>query len=77
MNKAGDGFASAWLVSNSVQWKRRQQSAQIDNMLKNARYFWPFDPIFCNPDFVDEKFTIANNVYDPIYQIIVKLSPLL
>ena len=39
--------------------------------------FGLFDPIFCNPDFEEENFTIANNVYDPIYQIIVSLSPLL
>ena len=39
-----------------IKRKGRQKSARINNMLKNARYFWPFDPIFCNPWFWRRKF---------------------
>ena len=71
MNKAGDGFASTWLVSNSVQWKRRQKSAQINNMLKMQDIFDLLIPFSVTLILNKKNFTIANNVCDPIYQIIV------
>ena len=64
-------------IAELIKCKWWQKSARINNMLENARYFWPFDPSLVTLILKKKNSTIANNVYDPIYQIILKLTPLL